>query len=273
MQPAEQLARRFLERHPEVAAETLASLSPEEAAAALTGLEVAAVQALLARLPTLVAARCLERLSVEQATAVLAGMPLREGVDVLNRITAPRRDQYLAALPARHARSLRIGLGRQRDSVAALMDARVTAYSADTPVIRVLEELDRQSADHACQVYVADGRGRFAGVLSLRSLFAAHPHSRLGSLPLAPIATLPANARSAGLAEHPAWLRHTCLPVVDADGRLVGVLRRERLAEPAPLSHKGDGDPLAMVQAFLESYTAGSALLLELLTKGIGRHG
>lgn len=273
MQPAEQLAQRFLERHPEAAAEQLAALSPTDAAAAMTGLEVSAALALFARLPTLAAARCLERLPAEQATAILAGLPLRESIDVLNRVGPHTREQYLTALPARIARPLRIGLGRLRDSVAALMDTQIAAYPPETPVLRVLESLDRQSADHGCQVYVADAHGRFAGVLPLRSLFAAHPHSRVGSLPLMPIAVLPASARSAGLTGHSAWLRHTCLPVVDAEGRLVGVLRRERLSEPARAPLKDTGGPLGMAQTFLESYAAGSALLLELLMKGVGRRG
>lgn len=271
MQPAEQLTRHFLQSHPDAAAEVLASLSPGDAAAVMAGLEASAALALFARLPTLAAARCLERLPVEQAAAVLAGLPLRDGVDVLHRIDPRTREQYLGALPARHARPLRIGLGRLRDSVAALMDTQVTAYPVDTPVLRVLEAMDRHSADHGCQVYVADSHGRFAGVLSLRSLFVAHPHSRLSSLPLAPIPVLPASARSAGLTGHPAWLRHTCLPVVDAEGRLVGVLRRERLSELQRPSPRDGGGPLGMVQAFVESYAAGSALLLELLMKGVDR--
>lgn len=273
MQPAEQLAQRYLERHPDAAAEQLAALSPAAAAAAMAGLETSAALALFARLPTLAAAGCLERLPADQTTAILAGLPLRESIDVLNRVAPKTREQYLAALPARVARPLRIGLGRLRDSVAALMDSQVTAQPPDTPVLRVLESLDRQSADHGCQVYVADAHGRFAGVLPLRSLFAAHPHSRVGSLPLMPVPVLPASARSVGLAGHPAWLRHTCLPVVDAEGRLVGVLRRERLSEPARAPLKDSGGPLGMVQTFLESYTAGSALLLELLIKGAGRRG
>lgn len=273
MQPAEQLTRRFLERHPEAAADILASLSPEDAATVVGGLDVPAAIALFLRLPVLAAARCLERLPPEQAVAILAGMPLREGVDVLNRVHARERDRYLDVLPARQARTLRLGLGRLRDSVAALMDTQAAAYPADTLVLRVLEEMDRHHTDQGCQVYVADGKGRFAGVLSLRSLFVAHPHSRLGSLPLAPITALPASARSAGLAGHPAWLRHTCLPVVDAEGRLVGVLRRERLSELPRQAPRDGGGPLGMVQAFVESYAAGSALLLELLMKGVDRRG
>lgn len=273
MQPAEQLAQRFLERHPDAAAEQLAALSPAAAAAAMARLETSAALALFVRLPTLAAAHCLEQLPAEQVTAILAELPLREGINVLNRLAPQTREQYLAALPARAARPLRIGLGRLRDTVAALMDTQISAYPPDTSVQRVLESLDRKPADDACQVYVSDARGHLAGVLPLRSLFAAHPHSRVGSLPLTPIAVLPASARSAGLAGHPAWLRHTCLPVVDAEGRLVGVLRRERLSEPARAPFKNTGEPLDMAQTFLEGYTAGSALLLELLMKGAGRRG
>ncbi|MCW9057948.1 MAG: hypothetical protein OQL11_03635 [Gammaproteobacteria bacterium] len=273
MQPAEELAQCFLERHPDVAAEEFAALPPAAAAAAIARLETSAALALFVRLPTLAAAHCLEHLPAEQVTAILAGLPLREAINVLNRLAPQTREQYLDALPAHAARPLRIGLMRLRDSVAALMDTQVSAHPPDTSVQRVLESLDRQSADHDCQVYVADAHGRFAGMLPLRRLFSAHPHNRVGSLPLTPIAALPASARSAGLVGHPAWLRHTSLPVVDAEGRLVGELRRDRLSEPERTPRKDSGGPFDMAQTFLESYTAGSALLLELLMKGANRRG
>ncbi|MFN2308672.1 MAG: magnesium transporter MgtE N-terminal domain-containing protein [Gammaproteobacteria bacterium] len=273
MQPAEQLAQQFLARHPETAAETLAALPPAEAAAAMAGLETPAARAVLLRLPAFAAARCLERLPAAQAAAIFASLPRREAVDLLHGLDPQTREHVLAALPAGAARGLRIGIGRMRDSVAALMDNQVTAYPLDTSVAQLLEGLERQPADHDGQVYVTDGDGRFAGALGLRELLAAHPHSRLGSLPLTPIAVLPMSARSAGLTGHPAWLRHTGLPVVDAEGRLVGVLRRERLAEPAHPPREDSRGVLGIAQNFLEGYTASSALLLELLIKGVGRRG
>lgn len=271
MQPADRLAQRFLERHPEVAATVLAGLSPRQLAQALAGLEIPAAIALVLRLPVLTVSRCLDHLSLQQAAALLAGMPLRNAADILRRMTEAEREGFIAAVPPRIAASLRTAIGRAQDSVAALMDSQVQSFDLDSTVEQASLALEQETGESIGHLYLTDTRGRFAGVLPLRALIANHPHVRLGSLPVQSMAALPEGARSSSVIGHPAWLRYTQLPVVDAGGRFVGVLSRERLVERSAEPRQAPGGALGMGLTLVEGYAAANAVLLEVLMQGSGR--
>jgi magnesium transporter len=72
--------------------------------------------------------------------------------------------------------------------------------------------------------YVEGEDGRLAGVVPTRRLLAAAPGATLASIMVERVVALPADATLRDAAE--AFLKHRllALPVVDADGRLAGVL-------------------------------------------------
>lgn len=262
----ETLARQFFERHPEAAAAALEGLPPEDIAATLAALEEAAAVALVRRLPRPSAARALERLPPGRAAAILERLPLRDAVDIAARLTDAARAACLAGLPPRRAAALGQGLERLADTLAEVMEVDVLSLREDATVAQALEALAQAYEDPGCHLHVTDAAGRLLGVLSLRDLYRAHAASRLGSLPLRPIARLPADARIAGVADHEAWLRFTRLPVVDGGGRLVGVIDRERLRErrsaAAPRSQSGGA--LDLLLALLEGYASANLAVFDL---------
>lgn len=263
----ETLARQFFERHPEAAAAALEGLPPEDIAATLAALEEAAAVALVRRLPRPSAARALERLPPGRAAAILERLPLRDAVDIVARLTDDAaRAACLAGLPPRRAAALGQGLERLADTLAEVMEVDVLSLREDATVAQALEALAQAYEDPGCHLHVTDAAGRLLGVLSLRDLYRAHAASRLGSLPLRPIARLPADARIAGVADHDAWLRFTRLPVVDGGGRLVGVIHRERLRErrPAATPRSAAGGTLDMLLALLEGYASANLAVFDL---------
>lgn len=269
MSAAEQLAQQFLEQHPEAAAELLSGLQPQQLAQALAGLETTAASALVQRLPAATVSRGLDHLDTRQAARILAGVTIRHGADILRRVADSARAPYLAALPMRMAVPMRAALAHMQDNVAAVMDSQVRGFSLESTVEYALRDLERDADENDCRIYLTDAHSRFAGALPIRVLFASHPHTRLGSLSPQPMAVLPEAARLSNVVGHPDWLRFTQLPVVDAGGRFVGVLRRERLNQRNPDSRPSG--PLTMGLALVESYTLANAILLDLLLKGNAR--
>lgn len=269
MLPSEQLTAQFLERHPEAAAEVLTSLMPAEQAQALANLDIPTALAVLIKLPAVAVARLLTYLEQVQTVALLSAMPLRNAADILRRVEMVKRERYLAALPVRLAAAVRSAIERVQDSVAALMDRHVVSFPVDTTVEQVLQRQD--ASEYGCHIYVTDPTARFAGALSLRHLVASHPQLRLGSLPLQSLIALPEGARASSVIGHPAWLRHPQLPVVDASGRFVGVLRRERLAERSTDIRHTPNSLLGTGLALMEGYATANVVLLELLMQGPGK--
>ncbi len=271
MLPAEHLAQQFLERHPEAAAEVLASLLPAEQAQATANLAILSAVELLLRLPAVAVARSLHYVDPARAVALLTAMPLRNAADILRRVAITERERYLRDLPPRTARAVRAAVERAQDSVAVLMDRQALSFPFDSTVEQVVQRLEQEPDETDYHVYVTDHAGRLAGVLTLRQLYAGHPHLRVGSLSLQTLITLPEGARSSSVIGHPAWLRHPRLPVVDAGGRFVGVLRRERLTERSPELTQDSGGVLGAGLALLEGYATANAVLLELLMRGPGK--
>ena len=269
MSAPEQLARQFLERHPEAAAELLAGLQPQQLAQVLVGLETPAAIALVQSLPAATVSRCLDHLGTRQTARILAGMPLRHVADILRRVADPDREPYLLALPTRLVGQVRAALAHMQDTVAALMDSQVRSFRLDSSVEQTVRDLEREADGGDCRIYLTDVHGRFAGVLPVRVLFSNHPHAHLGSLSPQLMTVLPEAARLSNVVGHPDWLRFTQLPVVDAGGRFVGVLRRERLNQRS--SDTRPSGPLTMGLALVESYTLANAILLDLLLKGSER--
>ena len=266
MLPSEQLSLLFLERHPEAAAEVLISLAPADQAQALANLDVPMALAILTRLPAVAAARALVYLEPSQTVALLSALPLRNAADILRRVATPQRERYLTALPTRMAAAVRSAIERVQDSVAAIMDRHVASFPVDATVQQVMQR--QELNDSGCQVYITDSAARYVGALSVRNLYTSHPLLRIGSLPIQPLTALPEGARASSVIGHPAWLRHPQLPVIDASGRFVGVLRRERLAVRSTETHLTPNSLLGMGLALMEGYATANAVLLELLMQG-----
>ncbi|MBU1192500.1 MAG: CBS domain-containing protein [Gammaproteobacteria bacterium] len=268
MLPADQLAQQFLERHPEAAAEVLAGLLPVEQARAMENLEISSAVALLLRLPAVTVARTLHHLDPVRVAALLSALPLRNVADILRRVPLAERERYLSELSPRTVSAIRAAIERAQDSIAVLMDRQVLSFPLESTVEQVLQRLDREPDESGYHIYITAHDGRFVGVLTVRQLYAAHPHLRVGSLSLQALTALPEGARSSSVIGHPAWLRHPRLPVIDANGCFVGVLRRERLTERGVESLQASGGLLGAGLALMEGYATANAVLLELLMRG-----
>jgi magnesium transporter len=112
-------------------------------------------------------------------------------------------------------------------TAGALMDPSVLSVSENVTAEEALERL-RRSPQHALYyVYVVSGDQRLVGVMNIRELMAARPDQRLGMVAILTVESLPARSSWQSIVAHPAWKRFHALPVVEADGRLLGALRYE----------------------------------------------
>ncbi|MDH3265134.1 MAG: magnesium transporter, partial [Paracoccaceae bacterium] len=149
------------------------------------------------------------------------------------------------------------------DTAGGLMQAEVLQYPDAATVGSVLrdfvseeEDLARYRGGHP---YVVDAEGRPVGVVSLRGLLMAKRSERLSAI-MAPPLTVPVTATLLELEdlfdEHP----FLGLPVVEADGRLVGVVSRDAVrdaaldrAESDSLNRQQIGDELRSMPIWLRS--------------------
>lgn len=228
MKAARDLGERFLRAHPDEAAALLerlpadgvaalaAEIAPDAAAAAVQRMSLGPAAAALARTEPAVAARLVDTMPLHAAAASLRPMPDEARERIRTRLAPPKA----AAL----ARLLRHPEG----TAGALMDPLAPGVPADRTVGEAVEAIRAEARSLRYYVYLVERADRrLAGVVSIRTLLLEDPARPLSTVADRRVEALSAVAGRAAIVAHPAWKRFHALPVVDADGSLLGAIRYE----------------------------------------------
>jgi magnesium transporter len=227
------LARVMLEEHPDEAVRLVETTADAESAE------------LLARETGDVSLGVIRRLTPDRAARILAALPtdaLRRTVAALNpnrvaallaRLDEEERERCLAALDEGLAAELRELSQYPAETAGALMDPRATSFRPDATVRDVTRRLRRFRSRRVQDVFVVDDEGKLQGSVPLETIVLAEPATRLdGLLREAPVSVQSVSSRDEIIETFESH-RVASLPVVDFDGRLLGVLRQRELIEAA----------------------------------------
>jgi len=242
----ERLANRLIEIDPDRAARQLEGLATDRAVDALTRLPRASAARVLARMAPRPGAGCMAELPPDVRRPVIEAMALDALVPLLRALPAERRPAILDALSASRSAALRRVLTYPAGTAGAWMTLRPLSV----PVSATLGDARRRAFEEGARlreyVYVVDDEQRLVGVMSLRALWIRPEHEEVRAMMTTPVSRLPARATVDAILAHPGWQTWSILPVVDADGVLVGILppstlrriRHERgaLRDPASAS-------------------------------------
>ena len=236
------LALRFLENHPDEAAALLEARSLTEATALLSRCPPETVANVLRRCVVGFAVDCLAALPLDEATPILARFPPHSAVSVLSTASPEWSAAIRSALAGEDGDPVERLLRHEPGTAGALMDPRISALPSDLRVAEALERLRLHPEQSVYYLYVVDRDGHLLGVLNYRDLILADPEAVLASVMRASISSVRADAGGAALRGHPAWRSLFALPVVDAEDRLLGALRRESVFPVATrATPAGDG--------------------------------
>ncbi len=117
-------------------------------------------------------------------------------------------------------------------TVSDLMTPDPVVTTADTPLARVMSVFDRRRFRH---LPVVDDRGVLVGVLSQRDVVkaaygvtvitdAVQMTATVGDVMSKRLTTASPGADAMAVARHMLQEKHGCLPVVDDDGKVVGIM-------------------------------------------------
>ena len=238
--------RAALEREDLAGAVTvIESLQPADRADLVEGLSDADQIALLSHLDPADSADVLEEMEDEDAAALAERLPVLELVDILEEMEADEAADVLGDLsPERAAEALR-GMEEPHEIIPLLQYPDDTAGGLMTPAIvtlrrdwraqEALAELRRTgpTADSAYYLFVTDRAGILQGVVSLRDLVVALPETAIESMMDPNVVSVPVTADQEFCARTLSRYGFLALPVIDEDGRLVGVITADDLIEVA----------------------------------------
>ncbi|MFP3938964.1 MAG: magnesium transporter [Thermoanaerobaculia bacterium] len=258
MPAAQALRDRFLERYPDEAARHLEELDAEEAVEVLATQSDAVLAAVFTRLSPHGAKEVLTRLPRSRARHVLGAVDPSRAARLLSQLEPKAREDLLAQLPAALADELRELTSYPLDVAGSMMETRFLALPPQMGVDTALAALRVASPRPREQVFVVDPEGLLLGRVPLADLAVAPAERTLEAIMQPPRAVISALAPRGEVSEllEERWL--TSLPVIDFQGRLLGVIRQDALLEAT--REEAASDLQAMVGASRQERALSSAV-------------
>jgi magnesium transporter len=268
------ISRALAEGHPADAARVLERFEPAVSAVLLEQWAPLPAATVLEQMVADRAADCLARLSSPAARDILARLKLDSVAALLRHAADETRQAVLAGMKEERRDALGRLLAHDEGTAGALMDPLILDLPDDVEVAAALQRVRETSQSALAYVYVVDRGGRLGGVVSLHELLKAPPGARLAAVMRTPVMRLHANDDRSAILAHPGWNEVHALPVVDADGRLLGVVRYETLRRLDAEASTGSGQAAVSVAVSLgELYWMGLSGLVEGLGKVALRGG
>ncbi|HNC53196.1 MAG TPA: magnesium transporter [Accumulibacter sp.] len=170
-----------------------------------------------------------EHLLTELPPAVLSELVLyltpEDLTDLLGALDETQRDRLLAILPKDDQEDVENLLRHAPDTAGGIMTTDVFSLPLDTSVEDAIQAIrSREEQDTVFYLYVTGFGGRLEGVISLRQLLLAPPNARLEELMNTQTIKVTTDTKQEAVARLVDKHNLLALPVVDADGVLVGAV-------------------------------------------------
>jgi len=230
---ARALNNEYLKQHPDEVARYLDTRAPAETAALIAGALPLTTALILERMNPRVAADAVLRLGGDSGRHVIAAMNPARAAAVVVSMPATERDTLLAQLEPRIANEIREILSYPSDTAGALMDPRITAFGENITVDEALRKMRTFKEKELGAIYLQNENGRLAGAVPLGEIATAAPETKLKELVRGATAMVTVTASREEIVDYLKEHRLATLPVVDADSRLVGVIRYRQLVAAA----------------------------------------
>ncbi|NPA91646.1 MAG: magnesium transporter [Chloroflexi bacterium] len=219
--------------HPADVAEIFEELDEDEQTLLLQHMDPGVSADVLEELHEEEAAELAEELPDDMLTAIVDEMEPDEAADLLREMPEERRQRILAELE--DPDEVRPLLRHPDESAGGLMTTEFLALRRRMTVADALEAV-RQLApsadpDNIFYIYVVDQYGRLVGVVSLYDLIRAEPYELIGDVMDRDVISVRSDVDREEAAAVFAHYDLLSLPVVDEDGRLVGIITSDDILD------------------------------------------
>lgn len=228
---ADALAQQFLFDFPREAAKQMETLPAENMARVLAKQPPAKVSLVWEALLPGVAAMIFDLLPTKAANALLDEMDRGRSAVMISRLPTERQESLLESLPESLAGEFRQLMTYPPDSAGSLMDTKILAFRGDTTVENALRRLRRMRGRPTRQLLIVDDANRLMSRVPIETLALANVDEPLESLARPPVAVVTGTDPREEVVDKLNTLKLEELPVIDIDGRLLGLIRPTGLVE------------------------------------------
>jgi len=215
------------------AADVLEQLTEEDAALLLTDLAPEDAAEILEQIAPELAAELVEAVPIADLTAAVSEMTGESAADLLFELDDELTENVLALMDDEAATKLRRLLQYPPDSAGGLMTTEIAALPVGLTAGEAIERI-RQLHDEyedLSYVYVVDDDQHLRGVVSFRDLVFARPGASLDEVMVHDPIAVDAMADRQEVAELSQRYHLFGIPVIDQDGRLLGMVTTDTVIE------------------------------------------
>jgi magnesium transporter len=268
----ESVAVETEEMHPADLADVAEAMPPERVVELLAALPSQRAADVLEYLDEELRTELLETMTARQAAQIVVEMTPDDRADALDELEEEVADEILSEIPAVEREETERLLAYPPDSAGGLMTTEFVSVGEELTVadalarVRAMAREGRREAMHT--IYATDAEGRIAGVLSLRELLAAPDDARVRDLAWTEVVSVPATADREEVARITSDYDLAAVPVVDGDGRVLGVVTVDDVIDAIQEEQTEDVQKLGGMEALDEPYMTIS--LWEVIRKRVG---
>jgi magnesium transporter len=230
----------FARLHPGEVARVIEDAAIEEAASVLESMPLWEAANVFQRLTAGTAAGALARLGDETAVELLLEIEMTRSASLMARLDEDHRERLLAAMHAGRTAEFRNLMSYPHDVAGHFMDPRVSTFRPTSTVGQALQRLRELGPERRYAIHVVDEAGLLEGVIPLQQLALAAPDTELRTLAREKPPSVSALTSREEVVEMLEQSRVPSIPVVDFEGRLIGVIRLEQLVKAAEQEASAD---------------------------------
>ncbi|MGJ7458821.1 magnesium transporter [Halomonas sp. RA08-2] len=223
---AETIRACVMQLHPVDLADDCRDMPPSAVLSLLSFLDEAARATTFSELPAEAQQPLAALMTDEQLGELLTSLAPDVRTDLFKGVEEGRRDGLLRYLSHEQTHELKRLASYPEGTAGALMTPQLVAVPFTSSVNEVLEILQHHSdeAETIYRVYAVDESGRLVGTISLRTLILARPSSSLADYLTGDVNSVEVSTLQEDVAKMIARYDLLALPVVEQDGRLVGIV-------------------------------------------------
>lgn len=214
-------------------ADLLEQLGREQRVALIEGMRDELDPELLAHLDETVRAEILEILSTEEVGAAIAQLETDDAIELLEDLDEPEQSVLLEALPMPERVAVEQGLTYPEDSAGRLMQRQLVAAPEFWTVGQTIDYLrvDEGLPDDFYDIYIVDPKFRPVGSIPLSRILRSKRDVYLNELTMKELHTVPVDMDQEEVGFRFSQYDLVSMPVVDTDGRLLGVITIDDVVE------------------------------------------
>jgi magnesium transporter len=222
---------RLAEMHPSDLAEILEDLAPAEREAVFTSLDEEVAAETLEEVDPKLQKSLLEKLDEEKIADIVEEMDPGAAADLLAELPEEQSDAILEEMEPEERQEVEELLEFDEDSAAGCMTTQFVAVGKESTVAQAVQALRGFDGDpeNVTEIYLLDEKRVLRGAIPLSRLVMALPETRLAVLSEPRVLSCPADMRQNELAETFDKYNLNALPVVDGQGRMVGVVKADQI--------------------------------------------